>query len=55
MTTTQIEKRQAKANIPYELAKQIRKLLDDARKAYGAEDWEANDVESQVFDLVSGE
>ncbi len=55
MNMKQIEKRQARSNTPFELAKQIRGILDEARRAYGPTEWDEDDVESQVSDLVFGE
>lgn len=54
MTKTQIEKEAAKANRKYELARQIRELLDAAKKEYGAE-WGNDDVEAEVQRLVFDE
>jgi len=55
MTRARIEKAQAAANLPFELAKQIRQLLDEAKKAggYTADDWA--EVEQKVLELVSEE
>lgn len=55
MTTTQITKAQQRAAVPYELAVQIRSLLDAARKEYGPGDWDSDDVECKVFELVTEE
>lgn len=55
MTKTQITKAQEKANVKFQLAIQIRELLDAAKKQYGSQDWEDDDMESEVLDLVSGE
>lgn len=52
MTTAQIEKRQSQANVPYEVAKQIRALLDAARKEYGPTQWDENDVQCVIQELV---
>jgi hypothetical protein len=53
MTTKQIEARQMQETIVFETAKKIRALLDEARKAYGAEDWDDNDKETAVIELVT--
>ena len=54
MTTAQITEAQAKAAIKYEIAKQIRNMLDTAKKTYGATAWDADDVETEIIDLVTG-
>ena len=51
MTEKQIAARQAKENTPYELAKAIRKMLDEAKREYGS-DWNDDEVEVQVCELV---
>lgn len=54
MTIEQLSKKQAEANLPFELARQIRELLDAAKKTWkGEDDWE--DIESQVIELVTEE
>lgn len=55
MTTKQIEVEQMKVNAKYEIAKQIRKLLDDARKTYGTQEWDDGDLEHQIIELVCEE
>lgn len=55
MTKNQIEKRQQQQNVPYELAKQIRQLLDEARKQYGPTDWDGDDIEVKIAELVFDE
>ena len=52
MTMTKINKIQARENIKYEVAKQIRQLLDESRKQYGPQDWDDDDIESAVCELV---
>ncbi len=52
MTKNQIEKRQAAANVKFEMAKKIRELLDAARKEYGPSDWDGDDLESEIAALV---
>ena len=52
MTQNQIEKRMQQEMVPYQLAKQIRELLDAAKKSYGAQDWTDADVEQRISELV---
>ncbi len=52
MTTANIIKAQEKANMKYEVAKKIRQLLDDAKKAYGP-GWEDDGMEEEVMELVT--
>ncbi|MEO7895888.1 MAG: hypothetical protein ABIR65_01195 [Pseudolysinimonas sp.] len=52
MTTTNISKAQEKANVPFEVAKKIRQLLDEAKKAYGS-GWDDADVEGKIMELVT--
>lgn len=42
-------------NIVFETAKKIRELLDEARKAYGASDWDDAEKEASVLELVTEE
>lgn len=54
MTVEQLTKKQAEANLPFELARQIRELLDSAKKGWkGEDDWD--DIETQVIELVTEE
>ncbi len=59
MTTKQLEAQKAnaiaKATIKHDTALAIRKLLDEARKLYGAEAWDDGDVEAEVVELVTGD
>lgn len=55
MTTTQISKKAARAMTKFEIAKQIRELLDAAKKAYGATEWTDEDLEGQILELVTEE
>lgn len=55
MTSKQIEAKQMKDTVKFAIALQIRKLLDDARKAYGPTDWDDDAVESDIIELVTGE
>lgn len=52
MTQNQIERRMQQEMVPYQLAKQIRELLDQAKKAYGAQDWADSEVETKIAELV---
>ena len=52
MTMAKINKLQARENIKYEVAKQIRELLDAARKSFGPQDWDDDDIESAICELV---
>lgn len=54
MTVEQLTKKQSEANLPFELARQIREILDAAKTTWqGEDDWE--DVEAQVIELVTEE
>lgn len=55
MTTRQIEAKAAAAQVPYTMARQIRQLLDEARKAggYSVDEW--TEVERQIVELVTEE
>ena len=55
MTTRQIEMKQSRVNLPFELAKKIRALLDAAKAEakMSAEDW--HDLEGEVLELVAEE
>lgn len=55
MKATQIEKAQERAAVPYQVALQVRALLDEARAKYGPGDWDADDVEEKVVELVTGD
>jgi GTPase Era involved in 16S rRNA processing len=52
MTMSKIETAQQKQNVKFELAKQIRALLDEAKKTYGAQDWDDDELEQCVCELV---
>lgn len=53
MTQQQIEAKAVQAAIPYRVAAEIRKLLDAARDQYGADDWDGDEVEQAVIELVT--
>lgn len=55
MTSTSIQKKQARENTVYETAKQIRDLLDKARESYGTEAFDEGDIESTILELVTSE
>jgi hypothetical protein len=55
MNVTQITKAQTRAQIPFEAAKQIREILDKARKEYGGEGYDVDGIEDQILELVTGE
>lgn len=52
MSIDQIRTKQLKESVRFELATQIRALLDDAKKKYGADDWENDDMDNLISDLV---
>ena len=52
MTLNQIEKQAAREMKKFEIAKQIRALLDAARKEYGTQDWNDEDMEGEISRLV---
>lgn len=52
MTVEQIQIRQQQAAVKFEVAAQIRKWLDDAKREWrGEDDWD--DVETEILELVS--
>jgi hypothetical protein len=55
VTTKQIAAKAARAQLPYQLATQIRELLDESKAAakLSADDWA--EVEQKVLELVSEE
>jgi hypothetical protein len=57
MTIKQIEARmseeQRRTSLKFETAKQIRALLDAARKNYGAEQYDGDDIEAAILELVT--
>jgi len=55
MDVKEILNRKAADEILYDTAIQIRQILDAARKSYGASEWDGDDVESQVMELVTEE
>jgi hypothetical protein len=59
VTSKQIESAQSaearRVELRFGTAKQIRDLLDGARKEYGAQDWDDNDLEAEVLNLVTEE
>lgn len=55
MTKAEIEKKAAREMVKFEVAKQLREILDAARKQYGPQDWDGDELENQIADLVFGE
>lgn len=46
---------QKKANVKYEIALKIRELLDAAKKEYGATEWNDDEMESKIVELITEE
>lgn len=55
MTIAQITKAQERSNTKFNVAKAVRQLLDEARKAYGPQAWDDEDLEAQIIELVTDE
>jgi hypothetical protein len=55
MNMKQLIARQESANVKFEVAKRIREVLDEARKAYGPQAWDDADIESEISELVFSE
>ncbi|WP_437948621.1 hypothetical protein WME98_49895 [Sorangium sp. So ce296] len=55
MTIEQIEERQAMEMLKYETAKKIRTLLNEARERAAAADWDEDEFESAILELVTEE
>lgn len=53
MTISEIEEKRMQENVKHEAAKEIRRILDEAREAFGADAWDENDVQSAVLELVT--
>ena len=57
MTTSQIEKAKAtavkKASTKFDVAAQLRSVLDAARAQYGASDWDDEDLEADILEILS--
>jgi len=53
MTIKGINQKQAQQSVKFEVAKRIRELLDVARKEYGADEWDGDEVENEVVELVT--
>jgi hypothetical protein len=51
MTAKQSQKVAEQAQVPFQVAQQIRELLDTARKEYGPEQWDERDIDSEVQTL----
>jgi hypothetical protein len=41
--------------VKYDIAAKIRELLDEARKAYGPTQWDEDDMENEILNLVTDE
>ena len=54
MTTAEIEQIEKLASLKFSAAKQIRQLLDKVREVYGHEEAEADDLETEIIELVTG-
>lgn len=52
MTTDKIQTAADRAQVKYTIAKQIRELLDQARKDFGPKDWDADDMDAEISALV---
>jgi hypothetical protein len=55
MDVKAILNRKAAEEILYDTAIQIRQILEAARKAYGPSDWDGDDLDAQVLELVTEE
>ena len=57
MTVVKINKRMEsemdKLKIKFDAAVTIRKVLDEARKAYGATEWVAEDLQTEILELAT--
>ncbi len=53
MTVAEIQKARDKDQVRFNVAIQIRELLEAARKDYGPEDWDADDIETQIVELIT--
>lgn len=52
MTKARITTLGMQARIPFEAAEKIREILDKAREEYGADEWDDEDVDTKVSELV---
>ena len=52
MSIDQIQKVEARAILKYDLAKQIRAILDEARIRYGVEAWDEDNLDTEIAELV---
>ena len=55
MTTEQIQTAADRAMVKFRVAKQLRELIDQARKEYGPQEWDADDLDSEISELVFGD
>ena len=52
MTAEDIDVRKERAALKFDVAKQIRQLLDAAQEKYGDE-WDADGIEAEILELVT--
>ena len=52
MTSAQIQKEQERANVKFQVALQLKEILDAARKAYGPTNWDDEDMNGEISRLV---
>jgi hypothetical protein len=50
-----IMEKQERENAKFEVAKKMRLMLDEARNAYGDQQWDDDCVENEIADLVFAE
>lgn len=55
MTVDQINEAARKQAVKHEAAAKARRVLDEAREAYGATEWDDEGVESDILDMVATE
>ena len=55
LTITAIQQRRSRADLMHDTAAQIRELLDKARMQYGAEDYDDDEIESDILELVTAD
>jgi hypothetical protein len=53
MSPAAIKARGDREALVYDTARQIREFIDGARDKYGADDWDGDDLESKVIELVT--
>ena len=55
MSPAAIKARGDREALVYDTARQVRELIDGARDKYGADDWDVDDLETKVLELVTEE